>query len=258
MSKNQDSADEAAIDKAIRLQNLLIAQATGGEFYDGGSNYKALRNYFMARSDTKTRLPDFVRRCNDIGQFWGYISYQSSNYKGRREHIWEAFRPLIEYLEFSDRAPGVVPITETLQSFDVEHVHAAWQKALDRRIDDPEGAITAARTLIETVCKYILDDANTGYADDADLPKLWAMASEQTNLAPSQHQEQVFKSILGNCQSIVGNLSAIRNRVGDAHGQGRRPVKPKPRHAELAVNLAGAMSSFLVATWIERKEHDDS
>ena len=30
---------------------------------------------------------------------------------------------------------------------------------LDRRLEDPEGAITTARTLIETVYKHILDDA---------------------------------------------------------------------------------------------------
>jgi hypothetical protein len=30
-------------------------------------------------------------------------------------------------------------------------------------------------------------------------------------------------------------------------------VKPKPRHAELAVNLAGTMASFLVATWREQQ-----
>lgn len=29
------------------------------------------------------------------------------------------------------------------------------------------------------------------------------------------------------------------------HGQGKRPVKPLPRHAELAVNMAGSMASFL-------------
>ncbi|ESQ81904.1 hypothetical protein AEAC466_19430, partial [Asticcacaulis sp. AC466] len=64
----------------------------------------------------------------------------------------------------------------------------------------------------------------------------------------------VFKSILGNCQSIVNYLGAIRNKIGDAHGQGRLPVKPKPRHAELVVNLAGSMSAFLVATWKDRQK----
>jgi hypothetical protein len=87
---------------------------------------------------------------------------------------------------------------------------------------------------------------------DADPAKLWGLAAEKLNLAPHQQQEQVFKAILGNCQSVVNYLATIRNRVGDAHGQGRRPVKPKPRHAELAVNLAGTMAAFLVSTWQER------
>ena len=39
------------------------------------------------------------------------------------------------------------------------------------------------------------------------------------------------------------------NRLGDAHGQGKRPVKPLPRHAELAVNMAGSMASFLLVTF---------
>ena len=152
---------------------------------------------------------------------------------------------------------GVQPadelISETLRSFDESGVHHAWRKALDRRVTDPEGAITAAKTLLETVCKHIVDDPHGTYGENDDLPKLYATAAEHLNLAPSQHTETVFKSILGNCQSIVGNLAALRNRLGDAHGQGRRPVKPQARHAELAVNLAGSMAMFLVSTWIDRK-----
>src|ERR1019366_2124876 len=38
------------------------------------------------------------------------------------------------------------------------------------------------------------------------------------------------------------------------HGQGKRPVKPLPRHAELAVNMAGSMASFLLATFEAKGE----
>ena len=48
---------------------------------------------------------------------------------------------------------------------------------------------------------------------------------------------------------MVQNLGSFRNKVSDAHGQGKHPVKPLPRHATLAVNLAGAMSTFLIETW---------
>jgi Abortive infection C-terminus len=48
----------------------------------------------------------------------------------------------------------------------------------------------------------------------------------------------------------------LRNRLGDAHGQGKRPVKPAPRHAELAVNMAGSLASFLLATFEATAEKD--
>jgi hypothetical protein len=151
---------------------------------------------------------------------------------------------------------GVQPadelISKALVSFDESGVHGAWQKALDRRTTDPEGAITAARTLLETACKHIIEETSQAYDANDDLPKLYHTAAECLNLAPNQHSEQVFKSILGNCQSIVGNLAALRNKLGDAHGQGRKPAKPQSRHAELAVNLAGSMAMFLVSTWAAR------
>jgi len=249
-----DASEKTILDKVLRLQDSLVSFSTGGAFDGEDVEYQRLRRELIARADIKNKIPDFVRRYRDLGQYWQFIKHKYGTYKERREYLWDAFNPLIQHLETLDRSPGVQPIAETLQAFDPETVHAIWQKALDRRTDDPEGAITAARTLLETTCKHILDDAQIQYPDDADLPKLWALCADTLNLAPQQHQEQVFKAILGNCQSVVNNIAAIRNRVGDAHGQGRKAVKPKPRHAELAVNLAGTMASFLVSTWKERSQ----
>lgn len=154
-------------------------------------------------------------------------------------------------------APGSRPadnlISERLNSFDEGGIQMAWQKALDRRNTDPEGAITAAKSLLETVCKHILDASDCAYGDGDDLPKLYSAAAECLNLAPSQHSETLFKSILGNCQAVVGHLAGIRNKLGDSHGQGKRHVRPQARHAELAVNLAGSVAMFLVSTWHNRE-----
>jgi hypothetical protein len=81
---------------------------------------------------------------------------------------------------------------------------------------------------------------------------LYHMVCVQMNLAPSQHTEQIFKQILGGCTAVVEGLGAIRSRLGDAHGKGKAGVKAAPRHAELGVNLAGTMTTFLMATWEAR------
>jgi hypothetical protein len=249
-----DDDERTLLEKVEKLQNGFIGFAT----QDGGdidrATYERLRVELLTDATTRARLPDFVRKCRDQGQFWQLIKNRFPSYRERRQFIWDEFRPLIDYLELQKRTPGVEPITDTLEAFDPEHVHAVWQKALDRRAADPGGAITAARTLLETVCKHILDKAGKTNADDTELPQLWKQCAELLNLAPDQHQEQLFKSILGSCQNIVASLGAVRNKIGDAHGTRPRAVKPKPRHAELAVNLAGTMASFLVATWQEQQD----
>jgi len=125
---------------------------------------------------------------------------------------------------------------------------------LERRNTDPEGAITTARTLVETTCKYILDVLEIEYEDNIELPKLYNLTAKQLNLAPQNHQEEIFKQILGGCQSVINGLGSLRNKVGDAHGKGLRYVKPHERHAKLAVNLAGTLSSFLIDTFNQKKE----
>jgi hypothetical protein len=161
--------------------------------------------------------------------------------------------PLFDHVEGTNRAPIDAVASDVLQNFDPEGVAGVWQKALDRRHSDPEGAITAARTLLETVCKHILDKTSTPYNEKDDLPALYRATATKLNIAPSQHTKEVFKQILGGVTSVVGGLGALRNRISDSHGQGSKPVRPLPRHAQLAVNLAGAAATFLIETWLAKE-----
>jgi hypothetical protein len=119
---------------------------------------------------------------------------------------------------------------------------------------DPEEAITSARTLLESVCKHILDEEGIEYSNSkADLNELYKLTSTTLNLSPSQHTQDIFKQILGACSSIINGLGTLRNRLGDAHGKGRMPSRPAPRHAELAVNLSGTIALFIMSTWEAKK-----
>ncbi len=229
------------------LKHILMARATGG----GGdeSKYQQLRRRLTANTLVKDKLPRFVRTCRSLGEFWTLIQDQSRTYANRRRYITEQFDEVLTFLEQQAASPGDEPISQLLDKVDAPHVAAAWQKALERRASDPAGAITSARTLIETVCKHILDELKASYSDTDDLPKLYRLTADSLNLSPSQHTEQIFRQILGGCQSVVEGLGAMRNRLSDAHGTGASGVRPAPRHAELAVNLAGSMATFLLATW---------
>jgi len=247
----QDELPDSPLERAQMLQNMLVSRATGGVPDD--TAFQELRRFFFGTPALKPLLPDFVRSSRDLSQFWGHIKGAAATYQARREIIWEAFQPLLDHLEAGDRTPSDIVIGETLDELKADAVLVIWQKALARRSSDPDGAITSARQLLESVCKHILDDMNASYPSDADLPKLWRLCAEQLNLAPDQHSEVAFKSVLGGCQTVVQYLGTIRNRLGDAHGSGRAPVRAAPRHATLAVNLAGTMATFLIETFRARR-----
>jgi hypothetical protein len=232
------------------LQDGLVATAT----HTGGltdEQFQRIRKLILDDSRFKAVTPEFIRTCRTSDQFWEFIKREFAHYSERRRFIWDSLRPL---LELAERVPNPSDevIHDQLRSFDSDTVHAIWAKALERRDNDPEGAITAARTLLESVCKHILDDLNIVYAKNPELPDLYKSVAKELNLAPSQHTETIFKQILGGCTAVVEGLGALRNRLGDAHGQGKLPVKPAPRHAELSVNLAGAVATFLVSTHLSR------
>ena len=244
--------DEDFFNKVETLKVILVASATGG--IGRVTEYQDLRRFLISSPRVAQKLPRFVHVCRDLSEFWGFIKPKFSTYAERREYLRSEFDPLLTMLETESHTPSDATITATVQAVSSAYVQEAWAKALERRATDPEGAITAARTLLESVCKHILDAAGSTYDDSADLPRLYRLAAEQLNLSPSQHTEQLFKQILGGCQTVVEGLGALRNRHSDAHGKGVSGTKPAPRHAELAVNLSGTMATFLLQTWEARKK----
>lgn len=240
------------INKVESLKVILVSQATGG----GGDDvrYKELRRELIALPRIAKHLPQVAQECRDLSEFLGFIKPKFARYAERREYLRREFDPLLKFLEAETGAPSDSVISTTIRTAGLDHIQEAWHKALERRALDAEGAITAARTLVESVCKHILDSAAAPYDDGADLPKLYTLTAKQLSLSPSQHTEPLFKQILGGCQTVVEGLGAMRNRHSDAHGKGAAGTRPTARHAELTVNLAGTMATFLLQTWEVRQQ----
>jgi hypothetical protein len=245
-----DDIPDSPLEQARMLENILLAACEGNR--TSSKPYTQLRSIMLNEPTIKPLLPAFVRTSRDLNHFWSYIKGESGQWEPRRIHVRDAMTPLIDFLEGANRAPVDPVASDVLQNFDADGVHKVWGKALERRHTDPDGAITSARTLLETVCKRILDETGTEYDDKDDLPALYKAVAMKLNIAPSQHTEDTFKRILGGATSVVEGLGSLRNKIGDAHGQGKKAVRPSARHAQLAVNLAGAMATFIVETWNDR------
>jgi hypothetical protein len=235
-------------ERAEYFQSILLARATGGGPDD--NHYLLMRQMLISNPNYAELLPRWVKTNRNLDQFWQYIKNKFPTYAERRQFLYDEINPLLEYLENKQTLPAAKSIDEVLSKFDSDGIHFAWKKALERKVRDPEGAITISRSILESVCKHILHAKNIDFnKTNIELSELYKLTAKELNLSPDQHSEKTFKQILGGCSGIVNGLGSLRNKHGDAHGSSPRAVKPKPRHAELAVNLAGTMALFLISTF---------
>ena len=127
-----------------------------------------------------------------------------------------------------------------------------WTKAAERIPSDPAGAITTARTLLESVCMHILDERSITYEKDGDLQRLYRTTARALTLSPEQQQEDIFRQVLGGCLSLINGLAGMRNTFSDAHGASLVDSEAQIRHARLAVNAAGTVALFLIETHLAK------
>ena len=150
------------LEKLEFLQNMLVARATGGDADE--SHYKNIRQHFMNSPVFSGLSPSWLKTNRDLSQFWQFIKIKYPTYQERRIFIYSELSPLFEFLESKSGFPPEKYISDSLSQFDSSGVHHAWTKALERKNTDPDGAITIARSILESVCKHILDRKGVSYA----------------------------------------------------------------------------------------------
>jgi hypothetical protein len=140
--------------------------------------------------------------------------------------------------------PVPASLGKAVEKIDVEYVAKHWQKLLQRLASDPEGAITSARSLLESVCLYLLDCMGKKFVHAGDLPSLYRATVQELDLAPKKEDEESIRQILGSCSGIVQGVAALRNQFGDAHG--RLGEGTERRLAHLTANSVGTLCTFLI------------
>ncbi|HBO0245213.1 abortive infection family protein [Pseudomonas aeruginosa] len=132
----------------------------------------------------------------------------------------------------------LVDLLTRIQSYNIRD---RWEKALSRRVTDPSGAITAARSLLETTLKWIIEER--GGKPIENNRALFNRAIDALGIAvKGQPVERTIEGL----SSIIWGIGEMRNRLGDAHGAVSDSALPTVSEAGLCVNLAGATALFLL------------
>ena len=118
-------------------------------------------------------------------------------------------------------------------------------------VEEPALAFDLAKTLIEAVCKAVLDQRTVSYTNDDDLPKLFRSATQNLPFLPPTASDaakvrESLKKTLGGLSGAIQGICELRNECGFAsHGSGdARPVMESVQ-ALLAAEAADAVVGFL-------------
>lgn len=117
-------------------------------------------------------------------------------------------------------------------------------------------AIGAAKELVEACHRATLDRLNVSYPL-GDFQKLGKIVRNEVlkreGAAPSTSSAIAIDMLLSGMGTVEQGLATLRNEVGTGHGQAALPKGLRPRHAQLAIDIADTHVRYLVATLIDLK-----
>jgi hypothetical protein len=123
---------------------------------------------------------------------------------------------------------------------------------------DPAAAVGSAKELVESVCKFILEDYDVDYGKSESLLDLYKKTAKVLSLnreavPDSAKGSETAQKVLQNLATSVQSLAELRNELGLGHGK-TRPSAAFARHARLAFNASRAVVEFLLETWHVRRD----
>jgi len=242
--------------KVDTLKTLLEDAAIGQQDMDD-AKYTKLKDDLSSVARIRPLLPSFLTSRANLASFRRLAQEQKSRpnqtystYAERRAFINKEFALVLDFLYAERSNPALALLPEVPYSIDSEHVNRAWEKALSRIHTDPDGAITSARSLLETVCKHILEKSGINVQKKApDLGDLYNATIRSMKLAPDQQSEDTMRQMLQGCLNVVLAAGNLRNRIGDAHGKDKSSGEVETHHAFLGVSVACTVASFLLVSW---------
>lgn len=162
---------------------------------------------------------------------------------------------ITEIMYYPDFGIDVTELIDTkeLERISFEYIHEQIKKCKSKIADkDFDGAVTNARTLIESICLFILESkTHSPQHYDGNLTKLYKSVAAILKLSPGDYEDDNLRQILSGIISIIYGVSGLRNTFSDSHGTSpsRTGYKIDERHSILTVNLAKTISEYLFLSY---------
>lgn len=149
-----------------------------------------------------------------------------------------------------------VPLSDFTRLGDPSVVHRHLERIAVNIERDPPAAVASCKELVESVCKFVLQDYGVEFSNKDDLLDLYKKAAKELKLSResvpgSAKGSEAAHRVLQNLATAVQSLAELRNELGLGHGR-TTPSAAFARHARLSFNAARAVVEFMLETWHER------
>ncbi|MBW2342214.1 MAG: abortive infection family protein [Deltaproteobacteria bacterium] len=158
----------------------------------------------------------------------------------------EVRRDLLIHLMQGD---GHSPLGTSLSELTLRDVRNQWFTAASRLPESPASAITAARALLETTCKTILQELCESPDRSGDLGKFYKLTRIQLAIGHTRGVSQAVHQIINGLTQVVEGTAAISNAAGDRHGLAEGERITELSIANLCVHAAGSVALFLTRAY---------
>lgn len=163
----------------------------------------------------------------------------------------------VRLVQAGTSAPVLAALAHKTQTIDFDTVQRDLERANTSATSDPEDAVTAACSVIESVCRSVLVELGVGLPDKRDLIGLFKAVREPLGLSPSRTDlpaevAEDVRTVLSGLHTMVQGIGALRTHAGDAHGRERGYRRIDARIARLAIHSASAAALFIIETWEQK------
>jgi hypothetical protein len=170
------------------------------------------------------------------------------------EVLQKQFSDLVERIEAGFVPPVLSSLSDVAQILNFDTVTRDLDRALASASSDPEDAVTAACSTVESVCRSILIELDLGLPEKKDVKGLFAavrkplgFSADRADLDPLIADD--VRKILSGLSTVIEGIGSLRTHGGDAHGRERGYTRIDRRIASLAIHSASTVALFLIETW---------
>lgn len=145
---------------------------------------------------------------------------------------------------------GSILLTKTLEerfkSGDFSSIEVEFERAVQNISTDPQAAITAASSIIESALKVYIEKYELDMPKRLDVMGLWDVVRPDLNLNSDGILANDQQKILKGLTTAMEGVGCFRSHIGSAHGRGNTPPSIIEAETRLAVNVSHTIVIFVM------------